>query len=482
MSEAMNAGTHPDEEPDDVLPIRPELAYGRRLNDVGNAERLILRHGFDLRYSAELAAWLVWEKTRFRVDDSGELHRRAKETALSIWTECGAGDDPKKIARHADQSESERAIKAMVKLASSDPAVQVRLEELDADPWLLNVANGIIDLRTGRLMPHSREALCTKLASVALVDAKCPRFLRFLDEITGRDAELIGFLQRLFGYSLTGLTTEQCFALLYGMGANGKSTLLAVLRFLLGDYFCQADFGTFLAHPSQGPRNDIARLRGSRVVVSSEAGEGKQLDESLIKMLTGGDKIAARQLYREAIEFDVTFKLWLAANHRPDIRGVDEGIWRRVRLIPFDVQIPEAERDPNLLDALKAELSGILGWALDGCIAWRAGGLMAPERVLVATQDYREESDVMGTFLSDCCDIGTGYSVSASQLFMSYQAWAGHNGLRGMSNTAFGRKLGDRGFGTTRDSSGRTERLGIRLSKELEENYRTVTNSLGAFL
>lgn len=467
-----------------VLSLRPELERGRRLTDLGNAERLVMRHGHDLRYCAAIGAWLVWDGARFRPDDSGEVSRRMKETTLSLYTEAADGtsaDDRAALVKHAVASERAPRIKDAIDMAKTDLEVQVRPEDLDSDPMLFNVANGIIDLRTGKLLPHSRDALCTKLAPVALENAQCPRFMQFLDEIFAGDAEIIGFIQRLIGYSMTGDTTEQCFALLYGTGANGKTTLLSVMRLLFGDYHTASDFGTFLERHAQGPRNDVARLRGARVVVSSESGEGKRFDESLLKSLTGGDRIAARQLYREATEFDVTFKLWLAANHRPDIRGVDEGIWRRVRLIPFDTQIPEAERDPNLLDALKAELSGILGWALDGCLSWQREGLGTPGRVLLATADYREESDVLGTFLGDCCEIGAGYSVSASLLFTSYQAWAGHNGLRPMSNTAFGRKLGDRHFGTVRESVG-TVRLGIRLSEDRRENYRIVPHSSERFL
>src|SRR5665213_488450 len=214
-----------------VHSLRPELDRGRRLTDVGNAERLVIRHGGDLRYCAALGAWLVWDGRRFRPDDSGEVSRRAKETAISIYTEAsgGSGESHRKaLVQHAVASERENRIRAMICLAATELDVQVRLEELDADPMLLNVANGVIDLRTGKLLPHSRDALCTKLAPVRLENARCPRFIRFLDEIFAGDSERIGFIQRLFGYSLTGDTTEQCLVLLIGGGANGKTTLLSV--------------------------------------------------------------------------------------------------------------------------------------------------------------------------------------------------------------------------------------------------------------
>ena len=448
-----------------VQPLRPELERGRRLTDVGNAERLVMQHGRDLRYCAQLRAWFAWDGKRFRPDDDGEIVRRAKAVALSLYHEAAAAPDRgerARIAKHATASEREAAIRAMIALAATDEEIQVRVEDLDADPYALNLLNGIVDLRTGRLSEHRREALCTKLVPIRLdPDASCPRWMRFLDEIFAGDGDRIGFVQRFAGYSLTGSTIEQCFALAIGSGANGKTTLLETLRKLLGEYARQADFGTFLEQRGQGPRNDVARLVGARLVTAIEANEGKVLDEAVIKALTGSEVVSARKLYHEAFEFQPTFKMWLAANHRPAIRGTDLGIWRRIRLIPFDVTFPEESRDEHLLETLEGELPGILGWALDGAILWAREGLGIPTIIRDATAEYRAECDIVAAFVDEACEVGGQFEEGANALYAGYTAWCVRNGHRPANNTVFGRKLTDLGFGKTKQ--GTVRRLGLRL-------------------
>jgi putative DNA primase/helicase len=248
---------------------------------------------------------------------------------------------------------------------------------------------------------------------------------------------------------------------LHGSGSNGKSTFLEVLQALLGDYGVQADFATFVEKKGDGPRNDVARLAGARMVRSSEIGEGKRLNESLVKSLTGQDTIAARYLYSEAFEFKPTFKLWLAANHKPVIRGTDHAIWRRVRLIPFTVTIRDDEKDETLKDRLLTELPGILQWAVAGCQQWLESGLRPPDVVMAATQAYQSESDILGAFLDECCELGTGLEVAAGDLYAAYRKWAKDNGEFELSQTAFGRRIEERGFDVRKN--GIKYRRGLRL-------------------
>jgi putative DNA primase/helicase len=321
----------------------------------------------------------------------------------------------------------------------------------DASQWLLNVANGTLDLQSGELHRHDRLEHLTKCTGVTYdPDALCPTWERFLLKIFDNDLSLCDYIQRAVGYSMTGTTGEQNLHLMYGTGSNGKSTFLKVMKKLLGEYGAQADFNSFLdskfGRPSSAPSDDIARLAGRRMVHSTEAGEGKRFDEALIKRLTGGDTITARFLHSASFEYEPQFKLWLAANHKPVIRGTDHAIWRRVRLIPFTITIRDEEKDDQLDAKLAAELPGILAWAVRGCQLWLETGLCAPESVRVATEEYREESDVLGAFVDECCEVIPDSRVRSSELFGAYGAWAKRNREYEMSQTQFGRKLTDKGY------------------------------------
>lgn len=308
----------------------------------------------------------------------------------------------------------------MVELAQSEPGIAVHHTALDSAPWLLNCRNGTIDLKTGTPHPHDRAQLLTKQIDVDYDPAApAPRWARFIERITDGDPELATYMQRAAGYTLTGDVSEQCLFFCYGNGANGKSTYVETLAALLGNFWLKAPTEMLMQQRSGGGGvpNDVARLPGARMVVAAEVSEGGRIDEAKVKDLTGGDTLIARFMRAEFFEFRPVFKLWLYGNHKPQIRGTDNGIWRRIRLIPFTATIPEAERDPALAEKLRVELAGILAWAVRGCLAWQAEGLTAPVAVKAATDTYRAEMDAIGAFLLDSCTIAPRLSASAGDLY-----------------------------------------------------------------
>lgn len=419
--------------------------------NLGDAERLVARHGRDLRYVHPWRQWLKWDGKRWAKDEDGAIMRCAKDSALTIYIEASEAEGAtrrEQLSKHAVRAESEKNLRAAIALAQSEPGIPVTVQALDTNGMLLNVLNGTVDLETGRLEKHDRSHLITKLAPVIWDEgATCPLFLGYLHRVLAGDAELMAFLQKAIGYSLTGRTDEQVLFILHGRGANGKSILLEILKRLLGpEYSAQADFGTFLDGRRDGPRNDLAMFPGVRLVAASEAEEGRRFNESIVKSVTGGDSIVARKLYADLFEFSPVFKLWLAANTKPQIRSTGEAMWRRIRLVPFAVTIPEGERDPGLLEKLTGELPGILRWGVEGCLTWQRDGLGQAAAVTAATSAYREESDVLAAFLEQQCVEVVGGRVSSQALFEGYVRWVQHNGERPMSQTAFGLRLVERGY------------------------------------
>lgn len=437
--------------------------------DLGNGRRFAARHGAVARYVADLRLWRLWDGRRWAEDRAHRVEQLAKETAISIYKEAErAADSAQKLelARHAARSESLRAQMAMITMARSERSIASVAADYDPDPMLVTCNNGTIDLRTGHLRAHNPGDCITRLAPVAFdPTATCPLFLAFLDQVLGGDVALIRYAQLAMGYSLTGLTIEQVVFMLYGAGANGKTTLLELIFSVFGDYSARADFSMVLLRRSDGPRNDLAMLPGARFVVASEAGEGQRFDEAKIKEISGGDTITCRRLYADLFSYRPAFKLWLATNAKPELRSTGEAIWRRLRLIPFAVTIPEAERDPNLLQKLSAELPGVLRWAIDGALAWQRDGLGQPPAVRLATEEYRAETDVLAAFLSEECRIGSTEKVAATRLFQTYIRWADASSEPGMSQRAFGIRLTERGFHRVRGTGGRWSYIGLTLGK-----------------
>jgi putative DNA primase/helicase len=439
-----------------------------QLTDLANARRLVATHGTDLRYCKSLG-WLVWDGRRWANDGTGEVERRAKATVRSLYREAESIPDPetrRSFVKRAISSEFQGRIAGMIKLAKTEPGVPATPGEFDTDPWLLTVLNGTVQLRNGTLRVHRREDLITKLAPVQYdATAECPRWLQFLDRITNSDPELIEYLRRAVGYSLTGDTREQVLFILHGTGANGKSTFLNTISTLLGDYARHTSADTLLVRRSEGPRDDLARLHGARFVSAVEAECGRQLAETLVKQLTGGDPITARYLYQALFTFQPTFKLFLAVNHKPVIQGTDEGIWRRIRMIPFEVTIPEDERDKTLGDALRRELPGILRWVLDGCLTWQRTGLAQCRAVEQASRAYRTEMDTFTAFLDDACVSDVSGWVATKQLYEEYAGWCRQTGERQAEQRAFVLMLQERGY-EPKKRGGDRGWLGLRLRED----------------
>lgn len=410
----------------DMREPRPIDALDEAASELGNARRLVRLAGRDLRYVYPWARWLVWDGACWAGDRTGVVERRAKLVVESLDIEVAAEhEDGRRTAlrKHALASQGARAIRNMIALAQSELAVALPPEAFDRDPFLLNVQNGTLELRTGTLRPHRREDYITKLIPVAYDPAaSCPTFDAFLARIFAGRRGLVEYMQRLVGYTLTGDIREQCFFLLHGIGANGKTTLMQTVSDLLADYAATLAAETLLAKKGGDASlamNDLATLQGVRFAGAVESDLGRRLAEALVKSITGGEPLKVKRLYADVFTIRPEFKLWVGTNHKPVIRGTDHAIWRRVRLIPFDVVIPDAEQDHQLLEKLQAERPGILRWAVEGCLAWQRDGLGTPEDVRRATAGYRGEMDVLGKFFTDHCVVEPAAFVSAGDLVLA---------------------------------------------------------------
>jgi putative DNA primase/helicase len=434
---------------------------GKALTDLGNAERLITLYGADLKYSNELKNFLTWSGARWVEDNDGQARRLAQNTAKTILIESYNEEDKslsKKIGQWAFTSQSKNKLDSMLDLAKSQPGITVPITEFDRNEYKLNFLNGTLDLTTGTLQPHNPLDLITKQIQLNYdPDAECPLWLKFLDEIMDHDQDLINYLQRSIGYSLTGDTGEQCLFVAHGNGSNGKTVFTqTILKALGDDYTKTARPETILTkdRSSGGATPDLARLRGARYVSINEIASSRRLDEARVKEMTGSDQITARFLFSEEFSYTPSFKLWISTNHKPIIKDVDEGIWRRMRLIPFTVKIPENKQDIKLIQKLESEYAGIIAWAVQGCLQWQESGLQTPEKVTQATELYRTEEDLLQPFFDDKCVIDENIKTMASDLYKSYKAWCEENSEKATNTTRFGRMLSDRGFEKTRLTAG----------------------------
>jgi putative DNA primase/helicase len=464
---------------------------GPHLTDRGNAMRLVRRFGDELHYLYGWEKWVVWRDGRWRMDDMGAVERCAKQVIADLYRwakqridalsaaleEEGAAslaDPEQRLRAHeatrvkaalswALKSESTGHLYAMIRQAQSEPEIPLMHEQLDADAWVLNCQNGTLDLRTGRLRPHRRADLLTKMIPVAYdPQAACPRWWRFLREVMAGNQALIAYLQRAVGYSLTGSVQEQVLFFLHGAGQNGKSTFVNAILALLGDYGMQALPELLLVRTHEQHPTERADLFRKRLVATVEVEAGRRLAEALVKVLTGGERIRARRMREDFWEFDPSHKIWLVANHLPEIRGRDHAIWRRVKRIPFTVTIADDRKDATLPAQLAGELPGILNWALEGCRAWQRGGLQEPPEVTEAGQAYRQAMDVIGQFLDECCWVkpeSLSLRTRSSVLHDAFVRWAGEH----ISQKAFSMQLSERGFTRKMGGDGANYWLGIGL-------------------
>lgn len=428
--------------------VKKEKKYPTRsYDDTGNTDRFMDRYGDIVRYSFIHKKFYVYDGEVWKVDQSGQIRMLIDATVESMK------DEKVYVAEGVDEKEAEKSFHKHVTKSRSNASkknmvdeikhrVSVMPEEFDKDDMLLNTTNGYLDLSSGELFPHDKKLMFSKQTSVEYSEKMTPDvWIDFLNDIFDYDQELITYLQKALGYSLTGSTKEQVMFILHGKGRNGKSIFVETISEIIGGYSKNIRAASLMVKHNESVNNDIATLQDARLVTSSEPNEGFRFDEGLVKQLTGGDRVTARFLYGEDFEFTPKFKIWVTTNHKPIVRGTDDGIWRRLILIPFEVQIPEHKQDRDLKYKLLREAPGILEWMLEGCRMWQKHGLVVPKRIAQASQEYRTEMDVLEGFVNDRCVKGEGYRAPAGEIFEVYKKWADETGEYKMNKNQFGIKM-----------------------------------------
>ena len=422
------------------------------------------RYHRDWRYVAAWGRWLVWDGQRWRNEDT----LAATDLIRSVCRQTALRADDRKVAAKLASSGT---VGGVERLARADRRHAATTDEWDADPWLLNTPGGVVDLKTGRTRANDRGDRMTKITT-ATPRGECPQWRSFLNDVTGGDQKLQDYLQRMVGYALTGSTREHALFFLYGTGANGKSVFVNTLADILGDYATNAPMDTFMETRTDRHPTDMAGLRGARFVAAIETEQGRRWAESKVKNLTGGDKISARFMRQDFFEFFPQFKLFVAGNHKPAIRNIDEAMKRRLHLIPFTITVPPEKRDKHLQQKLLAERDGILAWALEGCLAWqRLGRLDPPQQVLDATDEYFEEEDAIGEFLDEDCQQS---AVAREAISAIYQRWRERAERRGEyvgTSRWLTQQLINRGFARTRLHGGAKALSGLSLKPREMSGY-----------
>lgn len=423
------------------------------LTDTGNAHRMYDKFGNILKYSYNRKKWYFWTGKVWILDESGEIKKLADDICDDLKKEAWQipDEDMQETAlKWAKRTAGSAAKESMIKECQHLYDIPASPDDFDAYPDFLNCQNGVINLRNGELMPHDSCLMLSKITNAEYdVKKRKPKmWLKFLDDVTNGDKALQEYIQKCVGYSLSGSIQEQCTYFLYGMGNNGKSTFLDSIADMLGDYAANTQPDTLMLQGKMGSsaggaNTEIARLKSARFVTSEEPTEGVRLNEGLLKQLTGGSKVTCRFLYGDEFEYTPEFKIWVATNHKPVVRGTDVGIWRRIKLIPFEVNIPKDKVDKNLKYKLRTEFPQILAWAVDGCMKWQKEGLQEPECVLEATKDYKQEMDLIAGFVEQCIviDYSQETKIAGSDLFAIYRAWARETNEWEMSAKRFGMEI-----------------------------------------
>lgn len=408
------------------------------LSDDAIAAAFVFEATGRFRFVPAWGRWICWSGRQWVHDETGKVKELCRQVCRKISLTARTQPEARRIA-------SDKTMSAVLRIASHDPSLATRSEAWDAHPYLLNTLGGVIDLRTGEMLPHDAGLLLTQMAG-ASPGTGCPRWLSFLYEVTGGDPELQAYLKRLFGYCLTGDTSEQMFAFLLGNGANGKSVLINTIAAILGDYVATATNETFMASRSDRHLTELAGLRAARLVIVPETEPGRSWAESRIKSVIGGDKIRANFMRQDHFEFAPQFKLLVAGNHRPELSSVGEAMRRRLHLVPFEVTFAPDQRDLHLAAKLLEERDGILGWMLEGCAEWQQDGLSPPERVLRAVSRYFEDEDLVGQWIDECCQRGPALMATSRQLFNSWSNWATETGHTAGNQKSLGSALRARGY------------------------------------
>ena len=446
---------------------------GYEPNDLGNAQRLLDAAEGRIIYVAETSTFCLYDDCQW-ISDPHTLITTGllKQSNRRITYEASQIEDEKTrkhFERFAVTSQNTARLRSTIDNVQSEPDVAVPLSELDSDPFLLGVQNGVIDLRKGRFRKSKKGDLITKSAGCEYdKSARCPRWLKFLSQTFDDDDSLAEYVQSVIGYCMTGYTNEQILFALLGPGASGKSTFIETVAEMLGDYSANIRTESLMSNMRSGggPSEDIARLVGVRFLTTTETSEGSRFNQAMIKDYTGGDRVTARFLYQGSFEFIPQFKLLIRGNHRPRFDGEDSGMARRIRLIPFAFPIEPGRRDPQLMARLRTELPGILNWAIEGCLNWQKVGFSEPKTVIEATRDYVAEMDVFGAYLTERCQSGKGYSVPFSRIYSTYQSWCKTNGHVPKSKSAIADSLTARAYFDKRmrvDGKPAHVRLGLRI-------------------
>jgi len=436
--------------PTDESSLPPAVEYSEQ--DL--ADTFLAEHGDRVRSVPLQKSWLVWDGARWKRDEKRVTPALARDTLRRIADRVarqGATAKEKRAAlRLARAISSAQKVTNVLALAGADPRVTVIPEMLDAGRWVLNTPSGIVDLKTGELLPHDADLLLTKITGVPLAPGgDCPRWKAFLREATGGDQAMSQYLQRLLGYCLTGSVREHVIAFIHGPGGNGKTVLVETAAFVLGDYATHAPMNTFMASAFDRHPTEVAALQGARFVTASETDERGRWNEARLKSLSGGDRVTARFMRQDFFEFDPQFKLVLIGNHKPELTSVGDAIRRRLHLIPFTTRPPKP--DPDLLEKLRAEAPAILGWMVEGCFAWQREGLAAPKAVQAATEEYLSDEDALGRWLTEECEVDLEAAQPTLELFVSWCTWCRERGEDPGTSRRFAQLLINRGFKRWRD-------------------------------
>jgi putative DNA primase/helicase len=422
------------------------------------AKAFVEAHGKDWRYVKTWGQWFEWDGDGWRRDDTAKIDH----LAVQITRQALYWDEAKSLTPKERRMVNKRSTAGALRdVASANRKIAATIDQWDADPWALGVPGGVIDLRSAKLFAPEREQHITKRCAVSPDSGPPTRWLEYMKRCHNGDEQTIAYLQRYAGYCCTGETGEHAFAFLYGTGRNGKGVFLETISRVLGDYAKTASITTFLEQRNPAHSTELARLHKARLVVTEEAGVGGKWNEARIKHMTGGGKITARYMRQDDFEFTPSFKLLVAANHKPMLKSVDEAMKSRIHLVPFSVTIPAAERDPNLLEKLEAEWPQILGWMLEGCAQWQEKGLAPPQRILDATDEYVQSEDILADWMAACC-VMEG-EVDGADAYKSYAKWCDEQGHSAWSRIGWSRALTERGTVDGRRSNGRTIFMGLSL-------------------